>query len=401
MIELTKIIILSLQRIEETFGGIETFTFSLVKWLKRKEVSVSVVCRRLSLGKPIVILDELIKSNKSVSTINVKLPLVLYICSMVLYSFFSVLSLLKLALKREIGLIHAQDLSFSGFAGVILTKWFNIPLISHSHGPPMYILDKSFGDSLIWRTVERTLNKIVINNSNLILVTDKKTENIIKSTVKVMHSIVCLPTAIDFSSLEFIEISKKLSSKPKPLLGFIGRLSVQKNPQIILQAISLLQLNDCYPELFIVGDGPLRIHLEEMVNELKLSDRVRFFGFVSDQRKLELLHSIDIFIMPSFEEGCPIALLEAMGAGKAIIAANISSIREIVTHNKEAILINPQDVDSLKQAILLLYNNQAFRSNLALRAKQRAQSYCLDAVYGKLLKIYEAILENKHQKLEI
>ena len=140
-----------------------------------------------------------------------------------------------------------------------------------------------------------------------------------------------------------------MTSDNKIVLGFIGRLSLQKNPEIIIKAVSTLSTIDKL-KLLMIGDGPLRASLEEEVKHLKIENNVFFLGAIPERKKKEMLAKFDIFLMPSLEEGCPIGLLEAMAAGKAIVASNISSIQEVVKHGEGALLVNPYNVEELVNA---------------------------------------------------
>lgn len=103
----------------------------------------------------------------------------------------------------------------------------------------------------------------------------------------------------------------------------------------------------------------------------------------------QLLSALDIFILPSYTEGCPTSLLEAMASGKAIIASNIPSIREIVSDGKEAILVDPNNANELKHAILLLHDDLNKRAQLGRKARERAKLYDVNIVYNRILKEYQ------------
>ncbi|MEM2741829.1 MAG: glycosyltransferase family 4 protein [Nitrososphaeria archaeon] len=397
MPQIKNVCLLTLQRIGETYGGIESFVLSLSSWLSKKGINAIILARRISFFKPVVVFigNNGVKEKKMSRALTIKLPLFLYAIGMLFSSFFAILMMYRLLRHKNFDLIHAQDPSFSGFAGVIFSKITGIPLLIHSHGPPNYILEKSFGDSLIWRVIESTLIRISVNNALLTFVTDRKTESVIASIVRKPAKIASCPTAINFQ--EYQNISPKTSSsyrnknKNEIILGFIGRLTLQKNPEIILKALA--ELNDVPVKMYVVGDGPLLNQLKDKVCKLGIQNKVHFFGSIPERRKLELLQEIDIFLMPSLEEGCPIALLEAMAAGKAIIASNIYSIRNIVNHLKEAVLVNPYNIEELKQAILTLYNNLDLRIKLSKEARRKAKQYDVNKVYDQILKVYESVMQ--------
>jgi glycosyltransferase involved in cell wall biosynthesis len=105
------------------------------------------------------------------------------------------------------------------------------------------------------------------------------------------------------------------------------------------------------------------------------------------------LNAIDIFVLPSLSEGSPFSLIEAMAAGKAIIASNIPAIREIVEDGKEALLFNPYIPEQLKEAILKLYHNPELRRKLGQNAEKKVKQYDINVVFPKIIEVYRARLE--------
>jgi len=84
-----------------------------------------------------------------------------------------------------------------------------------------------------------------------------------------------------------------------------------------------------------------------------------------------------------------------MAAGKAIIASDISSIREIVKHDEEAVLVNCHNVEELKRAILLLYNNPDLRVKLACKAREKVKLFDTERVYSQILGVYKELIHRK------
>ena len=102
-----------------------------------------------------------------------------------------------------------------------------------------------------------------------------------------------------------------------------------------------------------------------------------------------LLSSFDIFVLPSFIGGTSNALIEAMACSRDIICSDISANRAIVTNDKEALPINPDDRDGFKEAILLLSSDEKIRSRLGHNAKINAEQYDEDIIFPKFLQYYQ------------
>jgi len=155
------------------------------------------------------------------------------------------------------------------------------------------------------------------------------------------------------------------------LIGFISRVTKQKDPFTMLEAFYLAKQKCEEIRLLMVGDGDLK---SEVVNKAKLlgiDDYIYFDGFREDVP--EVLKAIDIYCLPSLWEGLPIGLLEAMAMEKAIIATNVDGSKEVISHGKDGILIEPAQPKALAEAILWLHNN--VHSRVAMQAEARKAVY--------------------------
>jgi glycosyltransferase involved in cell wall biosynthesis len=144
--------------------------------------------------------------------------------------------------------------------------------------------------------------------------------------------------------------------------------------------------------LVIAGNGETK-RLNQMITDNHLENMVEFKGWVSGSAKHELLSEADVFVLPSYYEGLPVSVLEAMSYGKAIIATNIGGIPEVVETNGNGLLIQPGDLMGLSGA-LLNYVNEPDRikthgnRSLAIVGEYFPESIIprLEAVYSSLLK---------------
>jgi len=133
------------------------------------------------------------------------------------------------------------------------------------------------------------------------------------------------------------------------LLGAVGRLENIKGHLYLLEAIKILRGTNKMYHLAIAGDGPLREELTNYIHRHHLESCVTLLGFV--ERIHDFLSMIDVYIMPSLSEGMPLALLEAMSYSKPVVASAVGGINEVITHDKNGILVSPADSDRLAIAI--------------------------------------------------
>jgi glycosyltransferase involved in cell wall biosynthesis len=149
-------------------------------------------------------------------------------------------------------------------------------------------------------------------------------------------------------------------------LLFVGRLAAMKGLPILLNVLAKLE----GVTLDIAGDGPDRQLLVEKVRALRISSRVNFLGYQSQQQVRELLKKADIFVMSSFAEGVPVVLMEAMAAGVPVVATRIAGIPELVHDGRSGLLVAPGDVNEMANAVNRLLGDAELRNRFAIAARR-------------------------------
>lgn len=148
-------------------------------------------------------------------------------------------------------------------------------------------------------------------------------------------------------------------------LGCIARLSEQKGLTYLLDAMSLLTIKDI--RLFIVGEGELRVELENKVKELDLQDSVIFLGYRKDI--VECINSFDFLVSSSLFEGLALNVIETFMNGKTMVATNIPGINEVV-NAENGILVPAKDANAMAKAIEKMATDPSLREKLANQAKK-------------------------------
>jgi len=178
------------------------------------------------------------------------------------------------------------------------------------------------------------------------------------------------------------------------VLGIIARLIKQKGISTLLEAFAEAFAQNDRLRLIVAGEGELRPALERIVRKKKLDPAVRFLGYRNDVAAV--LASLDIFVHPSLWEGFGLAILEAMAAGKPVIATNVSAIPELVLDGYTGILVPPEDPAKLSRAITTLSRNVALRQRYGENGRRRWQEYFTHAgMVAKTKRLYAALLETQ------
>lgn len=172
-----------------------------------------------------------------------------------------------------------------------------------------------------------------------------------------------------------------------PVLLSVGELIERKNHETVLKALSKLKNYDFV--YLICGRGILAEYLQEQVKQLALTDKVEFLGFRKDIA--ELCKTADLFIFPSYQEGLPVALMEAMAADLPVIASNVRGNRDLISKEN---LFEPDDADALVNLIEKQLDNIEDNKHSKVEYKNLEQ-YSLQKVIEQMAEIYEENINAK------
>ena len=176
-----------------------------------------------------------------------------------------------------------------------------------------------------------------------------------------------------------------------PLVLGVGTLEPRKNHIGLVKAFAQAQKKKGGPAMLALagGKGWLYEETRQVVSELKLENKVRFLGRVSDLELITLYSLADVFAFPSFSEGFGIPPLEAMACGAPVITSNTSSLPEVA--GDAALLVDPHDVKGLGHAITRLLEDEQLREELRQKGYQRARQYTWRASASKMLSVYQKL----------
>jgi colanic acid/amylovoran biosynthesis glycosyltransferase len=140
-----------------------------------------------------------------------------------------------------------------------------------------------------------------------------------------------------------------------------ARLSPEKGQTVTLRALKLLLDKGYELNLRLAGDGPSKAKLQALTEELKISHRVVYLGFLSEDEVIRELEACDLFVLSSFVEGVPVSAMEAMAIGVPVIATNVAGTSELIEDGKTGLLVRPSDTEALAEAIERMILDHKFR----------------------------------------
>jgi glycosyltransferase involved in cell wall biosynthesis len=200
-----------------------------------------------------------------------------------------------------------------------------------------------------------------------------------------------IENAVDLSEIdapgETPDVLRRWHEEGRVVIGYIGQLITRKRIDTLIEAFHALDIPN--KQLCLIGDGPQRQELEAQAERLGETRNIAFLGFRGD--RIDFLKGFDIFVLPSELEGIPRCLMEATGAGIAVIASDIPGCRDVVVSGQTGMLTPPGDAAALCRQMSLLIADQPLRARLARagaeRTRQRYSADALAAAYAQLYRI--------------
>lgn len=168
-------------------------------------------------------------------------------------------------------------------------------------------------------------------------------------------------------------------------LLYVGRLAVEKGLPMLLESLKQVAAQSPDVHLTVVGDGADRAFLENLTVEMGLAKNVEFVGYQSQESVRHYLRQTDIFVLPSFAEGIPVVLMEAMAMGVPVVTTQIAGVSELVESGENGYLVPPGDSDALVTAIAKLVDDSDRRAQFGQAGRKKVeQHFDISAALGNL-----------------
>lgn len=177
-------------------------------------------------------------------------------------------------------------------------------------------------------------------------------------------------------------------SDEKIVLFSVGELNKNKNHETILRAIKRLDNKDIH--YYIAGKGKYSKYLTDLGNELGIAKNFHLMGIRYDIN--DLLSNADIFCFPSFREGLPVSVMEAMSAGLVCVVSKIRGNVDLIQDGKGGYLCTPSNPDEFAQSLEKLIIDEKTRYEMGCFNKEESNKYSIETVISKMVEIYESLL---------
>jgi glycosyltransferase involved in cell wall biosynthesis len=173
-------------------------------------------------------------------------------------------------------------------------------------------------------------------------------------------------------------------------VGFVGWLSPIKGPVYLLNAMTAVWQEHPDAELVFVGKGDLEDTLRSQAYYAGCAGRVKFLGWRDDIS--ELMPLFDVFVLPSLNEGMGRVLVEAMAAGRPVVASRVGGIPDLVRHGETGLLVTPRDDEALAAGISLLLSNPRLAGRMGEQGRLRCSEFGLSAMISRLDELYHGMV---------
>jgi len=303
------------------------------------------------------------------------------------------LCLYPLMLRR-----HHCDCAFLPAGNRRLGLWYGVPSVSTIHDLSQLHIDGKY-DPLRMFYIRRVLPLMMQRLTRLVSVSNSTRRDLVDHAgIHPQHIRVAYNGAdlSGFASTVRSEARETIASAmgiDSPFILYTARLEHPgKNHVRLLEALALLKQHGLLAHKLVLAGSRWNGAevIEDRIVQLGLSDDVIITGFVDAQLLPPLYAAADVFVFPSLFEGFGIPLLEAMAAGTAVCAANVSSIPEVV--GDAALLFDPREPDDIARQLGRLLQDSKLRQQLVARGRQRARQFSWDdAASGVLQQCYEAV----------
>lgn len=198
-----------------------------------------------------------------------------------------------------------------------------------------------------------------------------------------------IPNGVEVAPFATAEPDPDIVADSRPHVLFLGRLERRKGLEQLLRAFAILKATRPDVRLLVAGDGPERSRCESLLGARVRAD-VTFLGRVDEDHKRRLLRSCDVFVAPNLGgESFGIVLVEALAAGRAVVASDLPGFRSVVTDGVTGRLVPPADPPALAAAVGALLDNPALRHAMAREGQQAAGRYDWSVVTAEVEEAYE------------
>jgi glycosyltransferase involved in cell wall biosynthesis len=269
--------------------------------------------------------------------------------------------LIRLIQKYHIQIVNIHYPAECFFYLAICRRILPIRLITSVHGADL------FPDGTARAIYPKMIKLLLSSSDRIVTPSNAYREDVASVFPQFRAKIVFIHNGVDLAELGNRSCDSASIKRP-PYILCVAMHNEKKGIDVLLRAFA--QIQDKEPELRLVlaGDGPLRSRFEDLAASLGIANEVEFLGRQGRTQLADLLHSCEVFVLPSRSEPFGIVLVEAMACKKPIVATTAGGIPEIIENQKNGILVEPDDAKALAEALITVLKDRNLQRELAENA---------------------------------
>lgn len=314
-----------------------------------------------------------------------------------LYFFKQLLKILYIIIFMKIDIIHMHMSERGSFKRKYIvyniSRLFRKRVITHTHGAEF--------ESYYKQSNKRNKKRIrkLLRGSDSIIVLGESWNNIILSiepsaNTVILRNSVSLPTDIaqanNNKSINILYLAVLIERK-----GILDLIKASKN------VIEYLEKNKVKINFIIAGDGELRKKAENLVRSLNISQNFNFLGWINLKEKNDVLLNTDIFVLPSYNEGLPMSILEAMSFGIPILATDVGSISDAVISEENGYLIEAGNIIELERRLIEMISGNKL-NDMGMKSRKLTEQYFnIDSYFKDIKTLYYSIISKNGDRIGI
>jgi glycosyltransferase involved in cell wall biosynthesis len=296
--------------------------------------------------------------------------------------------------RRKYDIINTHFAVPSGPAGHLISKLLNSPNVLSIHGGDIFDPSKTLSPHKT--PVVSSVVEFMLNRADRVVAQSSDTRKNAYRYYRVGRDIEIIPLGIKKPSYSRATRKDFGFSQDDFLLCTIGRLVKRKNLSEFVEILAGIR-NQQNLKLIIIGDGPERIALENSARQNGISDKVYFFGSVSDLAKFQLLDISDVYVSTALHEGFGLVFLEAMECGLPVVCYDRGGQTDFLINEKTGFLVEFGNTVSFTERILEIYSNEGLRDKIRTFNKNLIKDYYISSCAQKYVSLFDSVIREHRE----
>ena len=272
--------------------------------------------------------------------------------------------------RKKFDIIHAHQLYPAGYWAVTSLIPFRDIIVTTAHAEDIQVEPEyNYGKRLNKQIDRKT--RWVLKEGRYFTAVSSSLKDEMAALGTAQGSIRVIPNGVDLELFGGQDVFESV----RPYLFSMGRLVFKKGYDLLIKAFAEIIQKHYDIDLIIAGRGPEEDNLKDLVGKRGLSERVKFVGFVDGEKKISFLKGSSFYVCPSRREGLPLSNVEALAAGKPVVAFDVDGNPDIIEHGENGLLAKPGDVEDLASKMQILLRDEKLRERMSKQALEMVKEY--------------------------